>query len=418
MKSRPRILYLTPYWPHRATCASELRAFHIGRALQDAGEVEVAVVGGEGFDEEWAEYPDKELKVALSMPVRPLPKQKGLGMKLRRLVDPYIPFPHGCGVTSEAMNRVRQAAGRFDMIWFNKLRIANMFPCYAWPHSVVDVDDVPSTYERSVFDCERGLFARFLAGARYWSWRRRDQRLGERFSVVGVCSEKDRHYLKTLGVRAPMHVIPNGFQRPSAEPVRKLGSPPRIGFIGIFDYEPNLDGIRWFAERCWPLVKREVPDARLRLVGRHSEGSLKPSGNDIDGLGWVEDSTQEIATWSAMIVPIRFGGGTRGKIAQGFGLKCPVISTSLGAYGYEAVDGRELYLADSAEEFANACIGAIRRPQEAAQVAERAWRKFLDRWTWDAIRPRVHAAAEECFRLSDQRPGMDCTPSQIVSRSV
>jgi hypothetical protein len=26
---------------------------------------------------------------------------------------------------------------------------------------------------------------------------------------------------------------------------------------------------------------------------------------DIDGLGWVEDSAAEIATWSVMVVPLR-----------------------------------------------------------------------------------------------------------------
>ena len=79
--------------------------------------------------------------------------------------------------------------------------------------------------------------------------------------------------------------------------------------------------------------------------------------------------------------------GTRIKIAHGFSQKCPIVSTSLGAYGYELADGREIYLADSAEAFANACIRTIREPDKAAQMAERAWRQFLEKWTWDSIRP-------------------------------
>jgi glycosyltransferase involved in cell wall biosynthesis len=166
------------------------------------------------------------------------------------------------------------------------------------------------------------------------------------------------------------------------------------------EYGPNIEGISWFANKCWPQIKRQVPDARLRLVGRYSDGPLKPSGADIDGLGWVADSASEIATWSAMVVPIHRGAGTRLKIAQSLSLKCPVVSTPLGAYGYEIRDRYEAYLAESAEDFAKACVQAIREPAEAAKLAERAWQKFLQYWTWEAIRPRVWAAVDDCLQRS------------------
>jgi polysaccharide biosynthesis protein PslH len=139
-------------------------------------------------------------------------------------------------------------------------------------------------------------------------------------------------------------------------------------------------------------------------VGRGSDGAAKPAGADIDGLGWLERTDDEIATWSAMIVPIRIGAGTRVKIAQGFGQKCPMVSTSLGAYGYDVAHGRELFLADSAQDFAAACVRVIQQPDEARQMAQRAWRQFLERWTWDAIQPQIWGAAEDCLRLNARNP--------------
>jgi glycosyltransferase involved in cell wall biosynthesis len=101
-----------------------------------------------------------------------------------------------------------------------------------------------------------------------------------------------------------------------------------------------------------------------------------------------------------MVVPVRLGAGTRVKIAQGFSLKCPVVSTSFGAYGYDVKDRVELFLADTAETFAEACIRMICHPIEANAMANRAWEQFLRKWTWDAIAPRVWAAAEDCLRLT------------------
>jgi glycosyltransferase involved in cell wall biosynthesis len=141
----------------------------------------------------------------------------------------------------------------------------------------------------------------------------------------------------------------------------------------------------------------------LRLVGRDSDGPLKPQGADIDGLGWVDDVAEEASTWSAMIVPIRTGAGTRGKIAQAFGLKLPVVSTSLGAFGYDATDGDVMYLADSPSAFASACVKTLREPDAAQPMAERAWQVFLERWTWDAIGVAIRKAANDCLQADVRR---------------
>jgi glycosyltransferase involved in cell wall biosynthesis len=195
-------------------------------------------------------------------------------------------------------------------------------------------------------------------------------------------------------------VIPNGFEATAEGPVRALAPPPRIGFVGLYDYGPNRDGIDWFVRTCWPLIRQQIPEVRLRLAGTDTNGVLRPNDSQIDKLGWIEDSDAEMASWSAMIVPIRGGGGTRIKIAHGFSRKCPVVSTTFGAYGYDVADGCELCLADTPEEFARACIRMIREPESAAQMAGRAWQRFLENWTWDAIRPCVRAAAEDCLRRS------------------
>jgi glycosyltransferase involved in cell wall biosynthesis len=285
-----------------------------------------------------------------------------------------------------------------------------MFPNTVWPRSILDIDDLESRYERSKFGVGGDLLERFLTIRRQFAWRRREKLFGERFTVVTVCSEGDKEYLRRLGLQIPIYVIPNGFERPSVEPNRNVTLPPKIGFLGPFDYFPNREGIEWFVKRCWPRVKHQVPDVRLRLVGPGSDGPLKPQGTDIDGLGWLPGLSEEINTWSLMIVPIRVGGGTRVKIAQAFSQKCPVVSTGLGAYGYSVRNGYELYLADSAEAFANACITVIREPEKAAHMAERAWCRFLAKWTWEALHPAVWAAAEECMRRRDG----NLTPSPVV----
>src|SRR5260370_8311169 len=110
-----RILYVSPYWPHRGTCASELRAINVARALQECGQLEIVVVDGEGGGEEWNEWPHKEFKVACGLPVGPRPNQ-GLGEKLRWTLDPRSNYPNGSGVDDKAMRQMLEIFPHFDLI--------------------------------------------------------------------------------------------------------------------------------------------------------------------------------------------------------------------------------------------------------------------------------------------------------------
>ena len=377
----------------------EIRRLQIARALREIGTVEVMTYDDENGNGTVIEQSDCEFPVTYSLNVRPRPNE-GLIGKLRWTLDPRADYPNGCGVDHDTMHRVLRDLKDFDLVWFVRLRSPDMFPNAAWRCSVLDIDDLPSGYERALLRVEGDPRKRLSILRRLFCWRRREKLLGERFPVLAVCSADDKQYLNKIGVNSHIHVIPNGFDKPQAEPLRSPAMPPRIGFIGQFNYFPNRDGIYWFVNNCWPQIKRQVPDARLRLVGQDSDGCLKRLGPDVDWLGWLADTSDEIKTWSTMVVPLRVGAGTRIKVAHGFSQKCPIVSTSLGAYGYELADGREIYLADSAEAFSNACIRTIREPEKAAQMAERAWRQFLERWTWDSIRPLVWAAAEDCLRLS------------------
>ncbi len=396
MKSNLRILYITPCWPHENAFGGQLRVLNIGRALQRIGRVNVAVVSPDAVANEAVERTVAEFAVEPPVTVSMKPN-RGIAQRARRAFDPRFLNVHGCVAEATGRERLLKRREDFDLIWVENSRTPNILGQWDWPRSVLDLDDVPSTYERTVWQNGVGLKKKLKAGFQMQLLRRREHFWRARFSTISVCSEADREY---LGGGEHIHVIPNGFQRPTQEPAHQPVDPPRIGFIGLYSYPPNLEGMKWFMRDCWPLIKKEVPNARLRLVGKDTDGPLKPNVPDVDALGYAADPTAEIASWSAMIVPILHGAGTRVKIADAFSRKCPLVSTGLGAYGYDVQSGRELMLADRAPEFAAACVLLIRDRSAAKAMAQRAYETFLMKWTWDAIAPRVSAAAEDALRQS------------------
>ena len=376
-----------------------MRALHIGRALQKIGDVTLAVVGSDVATREVIDRTAAEFAVEPPVHVN-LEPNRGLIEHLQWAFDPRFLNVHGCVADAADRERLLNQLNAFDLVWVLNSRTPNILRQWHWPHSVLDLDDIPSTFQRTVWQNGAGLKEKLKAGIQMRLSRRRERFWKDRFSVLSVCSEADRRH---LGGGEHVHVIPNGFERPFQEPRPNPLDPPRIGFIGLYSYLPNLESMKWFVRECWPLVKRQIPDARLRLVGKDTDGPLKPNAPDVDALGYVADAAAEMATWSAMIIPLRHGAGTRVKIADAFSRKCPVISTHLGAYGYDVQSGRELLLADKPDDFGQACVSLIRDRSGASAMADRAYAAFLQNWTWDAIAPRVWAAAEDALRLSRSR---------------
>ena len=107
-------------------------------------------------------------------------------------------------------------------------------------------------------------------------------------------------------------------------------------------------------------------------------------GDGVEPLGRLDEVGPEIATWSATIIPVRAGAGTRIKLAEAFAGRYPVVATTLGAYGYDVHDGDELFIANEPAQFASRCVELIRFPERARVMADRAHRRFLQSWTWES----------------------------------
>lgn len=397
----PRILYVGPHCPHGPTYGARLRTLHVARILSRIGRLGMVLLPYEAIDDATLERVRDEFDLrAVFFPEKK--RSNSIRSLLSRELDPHSTDTQGATLGVEAATAMNAIVRDYDLIWFHGISAPNSLGFRGQHSSVLDIDDIPSQVHMG--KAKSGTEAIFRMKSLHQSvlWRRREKVLLQRFGVVSVCSEKDKEY---LGGDTRIQTIPNGFEAPTTETKRDRVSPPRLGFIGTLRYAPNVEGLRWFIRHVWPLIKAERKDARLRLVGLDTTEGISGEGVDIDGLGFVEDAAGEIATWSASIVPINVGGGTRIKIAESFSRKCPVVSTSLGAYGYHLESGVECLLADTPADLAAACLRLLNDADYGDTLAERAWERFHDEWSWDAIAPRVATAVETCLSHSGSAAG-------------
>jgi glycosyltransferase involved in cell wall biosynthesis len=390
----PRILCLTWHNVFGQDYGAVLRTRHIFQLLARLGEVHVVLVGGHHGVYARTNKSAGSLKLVDVVEFQSTGKWSVLD-RFRNEFDRT--FINTDKEQARAIDRARlhTMMAAHDLVWIHGLTLANRYGIWRWPNSVLDLDDIIS----SLYRTRLRLASDLLEKLRHWRqvvlWRRRERCLGKRFDALCVCSERDR---QELGGGKEIFVLPNGFTAPKNTPVRNPVTPPRLGFIGTFTYEPNRDGVRWFVQKVWPLILEKMPDVRLRLVGAGSEKGCWQDTRNIDALGFLANTESEMATWSASVVPLFVGGGTRIKIAESFSRLCPVVATSLGAYGYDVTDGNELWLADSPTDFAVKCLRTLTDAGENQAMAGRAWEKFLQHWTWNAQAGRVAAIVQSVLR--------------------
>ncbi len=301
---------------------------------------------------------------------------------------------------------VRQAlarfmSGRYDLVWFYGPRPWVLAGTPVFAPTVLDLIDledekitarlsVPGPPATGVVGRLRRAGATMVSEEEARRWRRLHLRSSRRVAAVVVTSSLDaeragRHRVEHV------EVIPNGYPA-VAHPVGRaaVGSPPTVLFQGLLRYPPNIDAARWLASEVGPALRGLVPDAEIRVVGEHAPDLVALDDRPrLTVTGRVPDIAVELARADVVVVPVRYGSGTRLKILEAFAQRVPVVSTPLGAEGLGAQDGVHLLLGDTAPSLAEACARLLREPGLRQAVVSRAEELFCRRFQSEVIEQDV-----------------------------
>jgi glycosyltransferase involved in cell wall biosynthesis len=211
------------------------------------------------------------------------------------------------------------------------------------------------------------------------------------------CSEIDRKKLLALnGAKKEGWTIPNGVDTTEKlfddNPLKH--SRKEILFCGSMDYYPNEEGMLWFYNNVFPLVRNEIPGVALTLVGTTQiKENYKSLMNDlsVNFEGRVEDVKPYYYRASVCIAPLLSGSGTRLKILEAMSFGNPVVSTRIGAEGIDAINGKELLIADDAQEFAQAIIDLLKNNELFGSIRKAALSLVKEKYDWKKIGSLINA---------------------------
>ncbi len=210
---------------------------------------------------------------------------------------------------------------------------------------------------------------------------------------IHVMSESDGRFLARYLPDGTdrIRVIPNGVNTEQYRRVDRARTEGDVLFVGNYQNLPNVDALEYFVADVWPLVRVANPQIRLSVVGANaSDRVLRFDGNDgILVIGRVRDIAHEYHRHRVLAAPIRAGSGTRLKILEAFAAGLPVVSTSIGAEGINAVPGSHLLIADNAVDFAESINRLMTEDDLHQKIATEATRLAHDEYDWTEVASKI-----------------------------
>ncbi|MBV9343179.1 MAG: glycosyltransferase [Acidobacteria bacterium] len=375
----------------------DIRSYHIARYL--AGQHELVFLSY--YDGEPDHEYDKKLHELFPGSVS-IATGRPDSSRLARIFD-YVahlasPLPYAVGrFRSPAVERKLGdwfAEREFDVAVCDFLDAAVNFPHQLSIPSVLFQHNVESEIWRRHSSTQPNPFKRRLYAVEFRKMLRYERAAVGRFQHVIAVSEHDRHLMQAWVEGSRITVVPTGVDldeyRPAATPARRL----LVMFVGAMDWEPNIDASEYLCREIWPLVLAEVPEAKLRIVGRNpAERVCRLAAPSVEVTGRVPAVIEELREAAVVVVPIRIGGGTRLKIYEAMAAGKAVVSTTVGAEGLEVNDGRDIILADTRESFARA-VCSLLKDENLRQRYERAAVEHTLRFDWRVISQKFEQVLE------------------------
>ena len=231
----------------------------------------------------------------------------------------------------------------------------------------------------------KSLLRRLVYRVEAWWAGRYEPRIARRFDRCLLISETD---VAALGSPRPDNIFinPHGvdfrFFTSTGSGAEESGD---LVFTGNMSYPPNADAVEWFVRDILPLVRKDVPGARLTVVGADPSQSVLALAADaaVEVTGRVPDLRPYLDRAQVAIDPLRVGAGLQNKVLEGMSMGVPMVVTSVANEGIGAEPGRHVLVADTPGDFASAVVALLQDEGLRTTMGQEARRFIVDQWSWE-----------------------------------
>ncbi len=242
-----------------------------------------------------------------------------------------------------------------------------------------------------------------------WIMAKEEVRYSRTADMTVCVSETDASFLKRVSRNKKIQGLETGISeielpkpfsmRFKPTPLEKR--PLTVLYVAYFGSHTNVAALRWLLDNVHPLIKKEVNDYKLQVVGRGDLSLFKEdkkNNKNLHLVGEVKSLEPYIRKARVGIAPALSGSGFRGKINQYGIYGLPSVASKLAVKGLSYTNEVDILTAQTAEGFAQGCVRLLTDDALNKRLGEAARKRCLDNYTWQSKWKQI----EDIYDLSDK----------------
>lgn len=204
------------------------------------------------------------------------------------------------------------------------------------------------------------------------------QLLGQADAIIAIQDIEAKH----VKARLPDHTVLLSPVVCASIDAPQPGAGKSVLFIGS-NTAPNVIGLRWFLEFCWPQIRAENPDAELIVAGGVS--SQFPDGVPrAKFCGIVDDLAPFYREPSVVISPLTVGSGLKVKVVEALAQGKAIVATTVSVEGMGDDIASALNVCDDPVAFGNAVSALLSDNELRRRSADAAYTYFKQHYSREA----------------------------------
>ncbi len=406
-----RILFLHSQIPYPLDTGAKIRTYQLLRHLGRRHEVTLACFGRPGDDDALAAVRRITAEVVLLDGHTRGPRANALALmkSLRR----GLPFSVGKYVHAAAMAQVRRHSQKvsFAAVHVDQPHLAVTAPPLAYAARVIHEHNIESQIALRFYEKAAHPVLKQFLHDQYRRMERFETALWRQADHVVTVSDQDREQVLAACPDQNVTVVENGVDLEYFAFAPHAQNTPHLVYTGSMDWLPNEDAVLYFAEHIFQQIRSRYPQALFTIVGRRPSDKVRRLGQiaGIHVTGTVDDVRPYYAGATALVVPLRIGGGSRLKILEAMSAGVPVLSTTIGCEGLDVQDDEHLLIADEPGLFAEKTIELLSRQDLQTRLSNNARIRVEEKYSWASMADRLAALYDAL--ASRRRRAQVTTPS-------